>query len=197
MLARTHRVNLTTLTNMIKILDRYFELSYSHEVIQEKVKEVAARLNKDYEGMNPVMVCILNGAFMFASDLVRELTFQPEILFAKFSSYEGMSTTGHVRELIGVNANIQARDVIIVEDIVDTGTTMYNVLPQFLNKGAKSVKICTFLQKPECLTVPLKVDYCAMEIPNAFIVGYGLDYNGMGRNYRDIYTVVEKADNQE
>ncbi len=197
MLARTHRVNLTTHTNMIKILDRYFELSYSHEVIQEKVKEVAARLNKDYEGMNPVMVCILNGAFMFASDLVRELTFQPEILFAKFSSYEGMSTTGHVRELIGVNANIQARDVIIVEDIVDTGTTMYNVLPQFLNKGAKSVKICTFLQKPECLTVPLKVDYCAMEIPNAFIVGYGLDYNGMGRNYRDIYTVVEKAENQE
>lgn len=197
MLARTHRVNLTTHTNMIKILDRYFELSYSHEVIQEKVKEVAARLNKDYEGMNPVMVCILNGAFMFASDLVRELTFQPEILFAKFSSYEGMSTTGHVRELIGVNANIQARDVIIVEDIVDTGTTMYNVLPQFLNKGAKTVKICTFLQKPECLTVPLKVDYCAMEIPNAFIVGYGLDYNGMGRNYRDIYTVVEKAENQE
>jgi len=182
---------------MIKILDRYFELSYSHEVIQEKVKEVAARLNKDYEGMNPVMVCILNGAFMFASDLVRELTFQPEILFAKFSSYEGMSTTGHVRELIGVNANLQARDVIIVEDIVDTGTTMYSILPQFISKGAKSVKICTFLQKPECLTVPLKVDYCALEIPNAFIVGYGLDYNGMGRNYGEIYTVVEKNENQE
>lgn len=190
---------LTNHTNMIKILDRYFELSYPNEMIQEKVKEVAARLNKDYEGMNPVMVCILNGAFMFAADLVRELTFQPEILFAKFSSYEGMTTTGKVRELIGVNANLQARDVIIVEDIVDTGTTMYNLLPQFLNKGAKTVKICTFLQKPECLNVPLKVDYCAMEIPNAFIVGYGLDYNGMGRNYRDIYTVVdtEKTENQD
>ena len=176
---------------MIKILDRNFELSYSHELIQEKVKEVAARLNEDYAGKNPVMVCILNGAFMFAADLVRELTFQPEILFAKFSSYEGMQSTGVLRELIGVNANLQARDVIIVEDIVDTGNTMYNLLPQFFNKGAKSVKICSFLQKPECLTAPLKVDYCAMEIPNAFIVGYGLDYNGMGRNYQDIYTVVE------
>ncbi len=177
---------------MIKILDRNFELSYSQEVIQEKVKAIAARLNEDYQDKNPVMVCILNGAFMFAADLVRELTFQPEVLFAKFSSYEGMTTTGKVRELIGVNANIQARDVIVVEDIVDTGTTMYNLLPQFFAKGAKTVKICTFLQKPECLTVPLKVDYCAMEIPNAFIVGYGLDYNGMGRNYRDIYTVVEE-----
>jgi hypoxanthine phosphoribosyltransferase len=177
---------------MIKILDRNFELSYPQEVIQEKVKAIAARLNEDYQDKNPVMVCILNGAFMFAADLVRELTFQPEVLFAKFSSYEGMTTTGKVRELIGVNANIQARDVIVVEDIVDTGTTMYNLLPQFFAKGAKTVKICTFLQKPECLTVPLKVDYCAMEIPNAFIVGYGLDYNGMGRNYRDIYTVVEE-----
>ena len=176
---------------MIHILDRNFELSITNETIQEKVKALAARLNEDYAGKNPVMVCILNGAFVFAADLVRELTFQPEIIFARFSSYEGMSTTGKVRELIGVNANLQARDVIIVEDIVDTGTTMYNLLPQFQSKGAKSVKICTFLQKPECLSVPLRVDYCALEIPNDFIVGYGLDYNGMGRNYKDIYTVVE------
>jgi len=176
---------------MIRILDRNFERSIPKEVIQEKVKAIAEVLNKDYEGRNPVMVCILNGAFMFAADLVRQLTFQPEVIFARFSSYNGMQTTGVVRELIGVNANLQARDVIIVEDIVDTGITMYNLLPQFQAKGAKSVKICTFLQKPDCLTVPLKVDYCAMEIPNNFIVGYGLDYNGMGRNYEDIYTVVE------
>jgi hypoxanthine phosphoribosyltransferase len=176
---------------MIRILDRQFELTYSHEFLQEKVKELADRLNADYEGKNPVMVCILNGAFIFAADLVRNLTFQPEIHFAKFSSYDGMHTTGKVKELIGIAANLQARDVIIVEDIVDTGTTMYNVMPQFLAKGAKSVKIATFLQKPDCLAVPLKVDYVALEIPNEFIVGYGLDYNGMGRNYRDIYTVVE------
>lgn len=176
---------------MIRILDREFEKTIPQEEIQRRVKELAARLNRDYEGKNPVMVCILNGAFIFAADLVRELTFQPEIIFAKFSSYDGMKTTGVVRELIGVNANLQARDVIIVEDIVDTGKTMYDVLPMFMSKGCKSVRIACLLQKPDCLTVPLKVDYCAMEIPDDFIVGYGLDYNGMGRNYSDIYTVVE------
>lgn len=176
---------------MIHVLDRDFELTIPRSEIQQRVKALAAKLNEDYAGKQPVMVCILNGAFMFAADLVRELTFQPEIQFARFSSYQGMSTTGVVKELLGVTANLQARDVIIVEDIVDTGTTMYNLLPQFLAKGARSVKIATFLQKPDCLTVPLVVDYCAMQIPNQFIVGYGLDYNGMGRNYQDIYTVVE------
>ena len=175
----------------IKILDRTFHLSIPHETIQEKVKEVANRLNNDFEGKNPAMVCILNGAYMFAADLSRHLTFQPEIIFARFSSYEGMDTTGKVRELMGVTVNLHGRDVIIVEDIVDTGLTMHNVLPQFFAKGAKSVKICSFLQKPEKLQVDLKVDYVAIEIPNEFIVGYGLDYNGMGRNYKDIYTVVE------
>ena len=176
---------------MIRILDRNFELSIPHETIQEKVKELAQQLNKDYEGKNPVMVCILNGAFVFAADLVRHLTFQPEIVFARFSSYDGMVSTGVVKELLGVNANLLARDVIIVEDIVDTGTSMYSILPKFHDKGAKTVKIATLLQKPECLKVPLKVDYCAIQIPNDFIVGYGLDYNGMGRNYRDIYKVVD------
>lgn len=175
----------------IKILDRNFRLSITHETIQEKVKEVAKQLNKDYEGKNPAMVCILNGAYMFAADLSRHLTFQPEIIFARFSSYEGMDTTGKVRELMGVSVNLHGRDVIIVEDIVDTGLTMYNVMPQFIAKGAKSVKICSFLQKPEKLQVDLKVDYVAIKIPNEFIVGYGLDYNGMGRNYKDIYTVVD------
>jgi len=178
----------------IKILDRTFRLSISHEIIDEKVKAVAELLNKDYEGKNPAMVCILNGAYMFAADLTRYLTFQPEIIFARFSSYEGMDTTGKVRELMGVSVSLHGRDVIIVEDIVDTGITMHNVLPQFLAKGAKSVKICSFLQKPDKLKVDLKVDYVALQIPNEFIVGYGLDYNGMGRNYKDIYTVID--DNQ-
>lgn len=176
---------------MIHVLDRDFELTIPHDEIISRVKALAQRLNADYQGKQPVMVCILNGAFMFAADLVRELTFQPEIQFARFSSYQGMNTTGVVRELLGVTANLQARDVIVVEDIVDTGTTMCNLLPQFIAKGARSVRIATFLQKPDCLSVPLTVDYCAMQIPNQFIVGYGLDYNGMGRHYPDIYTVVQ------
>ena len=176
---------------MITILDRQFELSITHEQIQEKVKAVAEQLNKDYAGKNPAMICILNGAFMFAADLSRYLTFQPEIIFARFSSYDGMKTTGKVKELMGVTASLHGRDVIIVEDIVDTGITMYNVLPLFWAKEAASVKICTFLQKPDKLKVNLKVDYCALQIPNDFIVGYGLDYDGMGRNYKDIYTVID------
>ena len=180
------------LKTMIKILDRHFELSIPHETIQEKVKAVAEQLNKDYAGKYPVMVCILNGAFMFMADLVRYLDFQPEIVFARYSSYEGLSSTGVVKEVMGVNANLLARDVIVVEDIVDTGTTMYSILPMFHDKGAKTVKIVTFLQKPDSLKVPLNVDYSAMKIPNDFVVGYGLDYNGMGRNLKDIYTVVEE-----
>ena len=175
----------------IHILDRDFRRSIPEEAIQQKIQALATRINADYAGLNPVMVSILNGAFMFTADLVRYLEFQPEIIFARFSSYDGMDTTGEVRELMGVTADLRGRDVIIVEDIVDTGLTMYNVLPKFKHLGAKSVKIACMLQKPEKLRVDLKVDYCAHEIPNDFIVGYGLDYNGFGRNYRDIYTAVE------
>ena len=172
---------------IISILDKRFKLSIPNETILEKVRALANKINADYEGKNPVMICILNGAFMFAADLVKCLTFQPEILFAKFASYDGMESTGKVKELIGINTDLSGRDVIIVEDIVDTGLTMFNLLPKFEALGTKSVRICTFLQKPEKLEVDLKVDYVAMNIPNDFIVGYGLDYNGMGRNYKDIY----------
>ena len=175
----------------IHILDKDFEISMTNETIQQKVKALADRLNHDYQGKNPIMVCILNGAFMFAADLVRYLDFQPEITFARFSSYEGTETTGHVTEVMGVNTSLAGRDVIIVEDIVDTGITMYNVLPLIANKGAATVKIACLLQKPEKLQVDLKVDYCAIEIPNDFIVGYGLDYDGFGRNYKDIYTLAK------
>lgn len=180
------------MAEIVHILDQDFELSIPQSVIQEKVKALAEKLNKDYAGKNPIMICILNGAFVFAADLVRYLDFQPEILFARFASYNGLESSGKVQELIGVTANLEGRDVIIVEDIVDTGITMKNVLPQFSNRNAKSISICTFLQKPEKLQVELKVKYVAMEIPNDFIVGYGLDYNGYGRNYKDIYKVVKK-----
>lgn len=179
------------MADTIHLLDRDFKLSIPNEIIQEKVKSVAQQLNKDYAGKNPVMVCILNGAFVFAADLVRYLDFQPEVLFARFSSYDGLNTTGKVRELMGVSADLTDRDVIIVEDIVDTGITMSNVLPLFMERGVRSVSICACLLKPAKLQVKLHVDYVAMEIPNDFIVGYGLDYNGMGRNYKDIYKVID------
>ena len=175
----------------IRILDKEFVVSMKNETIQEKVKALAERINHDYEGKNPIMICILNGAFMFAADLVRYLNFQPEIVFARFASYEGTETTGKVTEVMGVTTSLAGRDVIIVEDIVDTGITMYNVLPLIRNKEAASIKIACLLQKPDKLQVDLTVDYCAMEIPNDFIVGYGLDYDGFGRNYKDIYSLAK------
>ena len=176
---------------MITIKDKQFEPFIHHQEIAERVATLAEKLNADYKGKNPVLIAILNGAFMFAADLVRHLTFDHEIQFAKFSSYEGMDTTGEVRELIGLSIDIKDRDVIIVEDIIDTGTTMYSLLPKLQAKGVKSVEIAVLLMKPGKLKVPLDVKYCAMEIPNEFIVGYGLDYDGIGRNYKSIYVVKE------
>lgn len=176
---------------MITVKDKEFVPFIKAEEIKQRVGELAERLNKDYAGKNPLLVCVLNGVFIFAADLVRCLTFQHEIQFVRLSSYSGMDTTGKVREVIGLTANIKDRDVIIVEDIVDTGITLNHALPSFLEKGARSVEICTLLMKPEKLKVPLKVKYCAMEIPAAFIVGYGLDYDEQGRQYPDIYVVKE------
>ena len=176
---------------MIQILDRKFELMISHDEIQEKVGALAERLNRDYQGTPPVMIVVLNGAFVFAADLVRYLDFQPDIQFAKYASYAGTQSTGKVTEVLGVKCDLTGRDVLIVEDIVDTGLTMHEVLPLLKDKGAKSVRIATMFQKPSKLRVPLKVDYVAMEIDDDFIVGYGLDYDGLGRNYRDIYKVVD------
>ena len=176
---------------MIRIKEKSFEVSIPNEEIQQKVKALAEKMNKDYAGKNPVFVCILNGAFVFMADLVRYLDFQPDIVFAKYSSYEGMNTTGKVKEVLGVSVDLEGKDVVLVEDIIDTGITMSHVLPIFQAKGVASVKIATMLMKPEKLKCNIKVDYCAMEIPNDFIVGYGLDYDGLGRNYKDIYTVVE------
>ena len=176
---------------MIRIKDKSFEVSIPNEEIQQKVKALAEKMNKDYAGKNPVFVCILNGAFVFMADLVRYLDFQPDVVFAKYSSYEGMNTTGKVKEVLGVSVDLEGKDVVLGEDIIDTGITMSHVLPIFQAKGVASVKIATMLMKPEKLKCNIKVDYCAMEIPNDFIVGYGLDYDGLGRNYKDIYTVVE------
>lgn len=185
----SHEAQLGTKT--IHILDKDFGLSFTQETIQSRVKAVAEKLNGDYRGKSPVFLCILNGAFMFAADLVRYLDFQPSITFARFSSYQGTETTGVVNELLGVTADLEGKDVVIVEDIVETGITMQNLLPVLKQKGAATVEIACLLQKPRKLRADLNIKYCAMDIPDDFIVGYGLDYNGYGRNYKDIYTVIE------
>jgi len=174
---------------MITVNDLQFEKFMPEAEIRQCVAAVAARINRDYAGRRPVLIAILNGAFIFAADLVRGLTIEHEIHFAKFSSYEGTETTGNVKELIGLNLDLTGRDVIIVEDIIDTGTTMYSLLPKIRQRGVRSVEICTLLLKPDKLQVPLDIKYCAKEIPNAFILGYGLDYDSLGRGYPDIYVV--------
>lgn len=176
---------------MITIKDKHFDLFISHEQIEQRITALADKLNADYTGRQPILIGILNGAFVFAADLVRHLNFDHEIHFGKFSSYEGMGSTGKVTELIGLTVDLKDRDVIIVEDIVDTGVTMSNLVPKFKDMGAKSVEIACLLMKPGKLEAELNVKYCAMEIPNEFIVGYGLDYDNLGRHYKDIYVVKE------
>ncbi len=176
--------------DIIKIKDKEFTLSIPESDILAAVKTVAFQINKDLKGTNPLFICVLNGAFMFASDLLKEINFACEITFIKLSSYEGLYTSGSVKEIIGLNESVVGRNIVVVEDIVDTGITMERILESLLAKGAKDIRIATFLQKPDALKRDIKIDYIAMKIPNDFIVGYGLDYDGYGRNLKNIYTVV-------
>ena len=175
----------------IKIHDKVFRTSYSEAEILQHVKAVADRLNKDMEGKNPLFLAVLNGSFIFAADLMRMITIPCEISFVKLASYQGTLSTGKVKEVIGINENITGRTVVIIEDIVESGLTMKRMIDTLGTRNPESVHICTLLLKPEKLEVNLNVEYAAMEIPNDFIVGYGLDYNQQGRNLREIYTLVE------
>lgn len=175
----------------ITIKDKQFKLSIKSEIIQEAVAKVGERINKDMADKNPLFICVLNGAFMFAGDLMKIVDIPCEITFIKLSSYEGLYTTGSVKEVLGLNESVIGRNVVVVEDIVDTGITMEKIINSLQTKGANSIKVATFLQKPAALQRDIQVDYVAMKIPNDFIVGYGLDYDGYGRNLKDIYTVVD------
>ena len=176
----------------IKVKDKTFSLFIPEEKILSAVKHVAERINKDYEGKEPVFLAVLNGSFIFASDLMKEVNLPREISFVKLASYQGVSTTGQIREVIGLNVDLTGRPVIIVEDIVDTGLTMAHMLEVLKQQNPASIDICTLLLKPGKLQVDLDIRYCCLEIPNDFIVGYGLDYDGYGRNTRDIYTLVKE-----
>ena len=174
----------------IQIKDKEFALSIPESDILAAVKRVGEEINKDMVGTNPLFICVLNGAFMFAGDLMKTVNIPCEITFVKLSSYDGIYTTGAVKEIIGLNESVVDRNVVVVEDIVDTGITMERILSSLNAKGAKSIRVATFLQKPDALQRDIQIDYIAMKIPNDFIVGYGLDYDGYGRNLKDIYTVV-------
>ena len=176
--------------NTIQIKDKKFSLTIPETEILAAVRKVAEAINRDIADKNPLFICVLNGAFMFASDLMKNVNIPCEITFIKLSSYEGLYTTGAVKEIIGLNESVVGRNVVVVEDIVDTGITMERILSSLRAKGANEIRVATFLQKPDALQRDIQIDYIAMKIPNDFIVGYGLDYDGYGRNLKDIYTLV-------
>ncbi|MBQ9362209.1 MAG: hypoxanthine phosphoribosyltransferase [Bacteroidaceae bacterium] len=179
------------MSNVIQVRDKQFAVSIPEEKIREQVKRVAAEINRDYAGQHPIFLAVLNGSFIFAADLLREVTLPCEVSFVRLASYEGMGSTGEIREIMGLNVDITGRPVIVVEDIVDTGLTMAHMLETLRKQNPANIDICTLLLKPGKLQVNLDIRYCCMEIPNDFIVGYGLDYDGYGRNTKDIYTLVE------
>ena len=177
----------------VTILDREFELFIPYEKIRAIVEEMAEQMNNDLRDKNPLFLCILNGSFMFAAEVFKRISLlDAEISFVKLASYEGTSTTGAVKELIGLNEDLTGRTVVVLEDIVDTGITIAKTIEQIQSKNPLEIKIATLLLKPDALKVKVPLDYIGIEIPNDFIVGYGLDYNGRGRNLIDIYKVTEK-----
>ena len=175
----------------IKVLDKEFELFIPYEKIRSVVEKMADDMNRDLAGKSPLFLCVLNGAFMFAAEVFKRVSLlDTEISFVKLASYEGTLSTGKLKELIGLNEDLQGRTVVILEDIIDTGITIENTIKQIKAKNAAEVYVATLLLKPEALIREINIDYVGLEIPNDFIVGYGLDYSGRGRNLIDIYKVV-------
>ena len=179
--------------NTIKVADKEFVPYLSENEIQAKVTQLALQLNKEYAGKRPIFLSILNGSFLFTADLFKQITIEAEVCFIKLASYKGMTSSGNVITAIGLEANVSGRNIIIVEDIVDTGNTLAKILPSFYAQKPASIKIASLILKPLALKHDFKIDYVGLEIPNDFIVGYGLDYDGLGRNLRDIYQVVAET----
>ncbi|MEA4917736.1 hypoxanthine phosphoribosyltransferase [Proteiniphilum sp.] len=174
---------------IITIRDRQFELFIEQEIIEQGIKRIAAQINADLKGKNPIFLAVLNGAFMFAGELMKEVSIPSEITFVRLASYDGTTTTNHVQEVMGLNESIEGRCVVVVEDIVDSGNTMVALKEELEKLNPQEIKVATLLFKPAALRQKLHLDYVALEIPSDFIVGYGLDYDGYGRNLKDIYKV--------
>ena len=176
----------------IQVSDKLFKPYLSQEQILAAVDKVAEQINRDLADENPIFICVLNGAFIFAADLYRRISFPSQMTFMRMKSYEGTETTRTVKTIASLHESVVDRTVVIVEDIVDSGYTMQRMIAQLQDLGAKTVKVAVLLNKPNARKVDgLNIDYCCLEIPNDFIVGYGLDYNEEGRNLPDIYVVTE------
>ncbi len=176
---------------VIQVLDKKFQPFIKAAQIHEQVEKLAKQLNEDYTDKKPLFIAILNGSFMFASDLFKEITIEAEICFIKLASYKGTKSTGNVITSIGLDESLKNRHVVIIEDIVDTGKTLHEFLPQLINQQPASLKIAALLHKPDALAHPLTIDYLGFNVPNKFLLGYGLDYDGLGRNLKEIYQLVE------
>ena len=175
----------------ITLFDKTFKTLIPYNRISAAIDEVAEKMNKDFEGCDdiPVLLCVLNGSIMYMGELMQRLRFNCQIVSIKLTSYEGTSTTGRVKQAMGLTGDIKGRRVIIVEDIVDTGNTIVELKDILADAGATETYVCTMLHKPEAYKKDAKLDYVAMEIPNEFIIGFGLDYNELGRNLKDIYVL--------
>lgn len=176
----------------IKVLDKEFEPYISQVEIESAIDRICEQINKDMYDKNPLFLVMLNGAFMFASELLKKLDMDCETSFVKYSTYSGTKSNCEVKELIGLNNSLQGRNIVVIEDIIDSGFTMKCLLQKLEEMGAASVRIATMLFKPEAFKFNYKIDYIGMNIGNEFIVGYGLDYNEHGRNYPSIYKIVEE-----
>jgi hypoxanthine phosphoribosyltransferase len=176
--------------SQIKVHDKTFGPYLSEADIQQQIKKMAAAINADYAGRRPMFIAILNGSFMFAADLFKNLTIDAEICFIKLASYKGITSSGQVITAIGLDVDLIGKDIIIIEDIVDTGKTLNEFLPKLMHQQPASMKIAALLHKPDAVKFPVRIDYLGFSIPNKFVVGYGLDYDGLGRNFKDIYQLV-------
>lgn len=180
------------MSHSIQVLDKKFVPFLTAAMLHKRVKEIATEINRDYEGKNPLFIAVLNGSFMFASDLMKEISIQTAISFIKLASYKGTTSTGHVITAIGLEEALTNRHVVLIEDIIDTGKTLHAFLPQLLQQQPASIKIVTLLSKPTALKYPIHADYVGFAIPNKFVVGYGLDYDGAGRNIAEIYQLEDE-----
>jgi hypoxanthine phosphoribosyltransferase len=177
--------------SVIQLHDKKFTPYLTPQQIDVEIQRIAADINQAYQGKRPLFIAILNGSFMFASDLFKSLSIEAEICFIKLASYKGTKSTGQVITSIGLDVSLKDRHVIIIEDIVDTGKTLSEFLPQLENQSPASLKIATLLHKPDALKYTLQLDYVGFSVPNKFLLGFGLDYDGLGRNLKQIYQLVE------
>ena len=178
--------------SVIQVNGKEFEPYISSGEIHDRIVDLASQINTEYAGKRPIFIAILNGSFMFASDLFKEISIDAEICFIKLASYKGTRSTGNVITSIGLDEPLKDRHVLIIEDIVDTGNTLHKFLPQLYNQQPASLKIAALLHKPEALKYPIVIDYLGFSVPNKFLLGFGLDFDGLGRNLAEIYKLIEE-----